>query len=407
MTEQKKSTDAVETKALREPEKVPHQSSRYGWVGNTLSIAIALAIGLGGLYFYHHNKQQSAALKAANLELQKQIVALAQQQSADKQQADSEIGTLQSALKQANADNQQQSQQIDNHMAELQDRMAAISNSDIESWRLAQANFLVKMASRKVWSDQDLSTAIALLKDADLSLAEMNDASLVPARSAIKTDIDTLSKINHVDLDGIILTLNHLSGQVDNLPLSDNVEQDDPMDEDEDDTGLSASLSDWRQNLSKSWHSFMDNFITIKSRDGSSEPLLAPKQEIYLRENIRAKLLIAAQAVPRRQVDTYKESLKSVSTWIRAYFDTSAADTKTFLDTVDDLEKQPLSIDLPEQLSSQSILSDLVRKRVYGLQPQSPTEAQPQPETRSSPGIPAQPKTEESGHQAETSVQEG
>ncbi|WP_340609960.1 uroporphyrinogen-III C-methyltransferase [Xenorhabdus bharatensis] len=393
MTEQKKSTDAVETQHPQQPEKAPRKSRNYGWVGNTLSIAIALAVGAGGLYLYYHNKQQNEALKAVNLDLQTQVASLIQQQSVDKQAADSKIEQLKQGLQKEGAKNQQQIQQVDSHMAELRDRVSAVTNSDVENWRLAQANFLVKMASRKIWGDQDIATAIALLKDADNSLADMNDSSLMPARAAIKTDMDTLSKIKQVDLDGIILTLNSLSNQVDNLPLVDKVEQGKPMDEDG--TGISASLSDWRQNLSKSWHSFMDNFITIRPRDGSKEPLLAPKQEIYLRENIRSKLLIAAQAVPRRQIDTYRDSLESVSTWVNAYFDTSLPDTITFLDEVKTLEKQPLSIEMPEQLSSQPILADLVRKRIY--QPAS----QPLPETQH------QTKPEDAPVQAATPAQEG
>jgi hypothetical protein len=47
----------------------------------------------------------------------------------------------------------------------------------------------------------------------------------------------------------------------------------------------------------KSWQNFMDSFITIRRRDETAVPLLAPNQDIYLRENIRSRLLVAAQAV--------------------------------------------------------------------------------------------------------------
>lgn len=55
--------------------------------------------------------------------------------------------------------------------------MAVISGSDAKTWLLAQADFLVKLAGRKLWSDQDVTTAAALLKSADASLADMNDPS--------------------------------------------------------------------------------------------------------------------------------------------------------------------------------------------------------------------------------------
>ncbi|BDY98702.1 hypothetical protein MUTS15_73590 [Escherichia coli] len=59
----------------------------------------------------------------------------------------------------------------------------------------------------------------------------------------------------------------------------------------------------------------MDNFITIRRRDDTAVPLLAPNQDIYLRENIRSRLLVAAQAVPRHQEETYRQALENVSTW--------------------------------------------------------------------------------------------
>lgn len=55
--------------------------------------------------------------------------------------------------------------------------------------------------------------------------------------------------------------------------------------------------------------------------------LLAPNQDIlYLRENIRSRLLVAAQAVPRHQEETYKQALDNVSTWVRAYYNTDEDD---------------------------------------------------------------------------------
>jgi uroporphyrin-3 C-methyltransferase len=75
----------------------------------------------------------------------------------------------------------------------------------------------------------------------------------------------------------------------------------------------------------------MDSFITIRRRDATAVPLLAPNQDIYLRENIRSRLLVAAQAVPRHQDEVYKQALETVATWVRAYYDTNDAATKGFL----------------------------------------------------------------------------
>ncbi len=239
-------------------------------------------------------------------------------------------------------------------MDELQQKVAVISGSDAKTWLLAQADFLVKLAGRKLWSDQDVTTAAALLKSADASLADMNDPSLIGARRAITDDIATLSAVSQVDYDGMILKVNQLANQIDNLRLADNNDDDSPMDADSDE--LSSSISEWRVNLQKSWQNFMDSFITVRRRDETAVPLLAPNQDIYLRENIRSRLLVAAQAVPRHQEETWKQSLDNVSTWVRAYYDTDDATTKAFLDEVDKLSQQSITMTVPETLQSQALL---------------------------------------------------
>ena len=331
------------------------------------AIAIVLVIALGaGLYYHGH--QQSLAQASANAALSEQLDALQKSQQQDKQQIASLLAQ-QDKTEQA-ADRQQAS--FGRQLNELQDKVASISGSDAKTWLLAQADYLVKLAGRKLWSDQDVTTAAALLKSADASLADMNDPSLIDVRRALNEDVGSLSAVAQVDFDGIILKLNQLSNQVDNLRLADNDTDDSPMDNDS--SSLSSSLTEWRQNLTKSWHNFMDDFITIRRRDSSAEPLLAPNQDVYLRENIRSRLLIAAQAVPRHQDEVYKQSLESVSTWVRAYFDTSDPSTKAFLEELDNLSQQSISMDVPDELKSQPMLEKLMQTRVRNLL-QQPTAA--------------------------------
>ena len=238
----------------------------------------------------------------------------------------------------------------------------------------ALVNQITALQKAQLWSDQDVTTAAALLKSADASLADMNDPSLINARRAITEDIASLSAVSQVDYDGIILKVNQLSNQIDNLQLADNNDDDSPMDSDG--TELSSSLSEWRINLQKSWQNFMDSFITIRRRDETAVPLLAPNQDVYLRENIRSRLLVAAQAVPRHQEETYKQALDNVSTWVRAYYDTNDATTTAFLEDIDKLSQQNITMNVPDKLESQPILEKLMQTRVRNLlaQPGVPAE---------------------------------
>ncbi|KFD21225.1 MULTISPECIES: uroporphyrinogen-III C-methyltransferase [Tatumella] len=337
--------------------------------GTTLAIvAIIIALAAGGGSYWYSKQQQDAATRSLQ-SLDKQLSDLVQQSQAGQQQLSQQLNSATQALQDARL----HQEATDKELSALRDKVTSLTGNDSSSWLIAQADYLVKLAGRKLWSDQDVTTAAALLKSADGSLAQMDDPSVLNVRRALTNDISTLSSINQVDYDGIILQLNQLSNGVDNLRLADDEGSNNPMDADSKE--LSGSLAHWRENLEKSWHDFMDNFITIRRRDNTAQPLLAPNQDIYLRENIRSKLLIAAQAVPRHQNEIYKQSLESVSSWVRAWYDTSDPATKAFLSQIDALEQQNIAMDVPDALSSQPLLDKLMQTRVRGLlnQPSAPS----------------------------------
>lgn len=377
MTEHEKSSAVVEetretVDTTSQPETTDktvekkNGSNKTSLTLSVIAIAIALAAGVG---LYGLVKKQGTNQTATSDALVNQITALQKAQETQKAELEGVIKQQAAALADANSKREELTKQL----SEVQEKVATISGTDAKTWLLSQADFLVKLAGRKLWSDQDVTTAAALLKSADASLADMNDPSLINARRAITEDIASLSAVSQVDYDGIILKVNQLSNQIDNLQLADNNDDDSPMDSDG--TELSSSLSEWRINLQKSWQNFMDSFITVRRRDETAVPLLAPNQDVYLRENIRSRLLVAAQAVPRHQEETYKQALDNVSTWVRAYYDTEDATTKAFLEDVDKLSQQSITMNVPESLQSQALLEKLMQTRVRNLMAQ-PAETQ-------------------------------
>lgn len=368
MTEQQNQSAVVEetreaVDKAPQPENTGKKNggNKTSLVMSAVAIAIALAAGVG---LFGLNKQQVSRQNETSTALADRVAELQKAQESQKNELEGII--KQQAEQLADAKHQQET--LAKQLEDVQQKVAVISGSDAKTWLLAQADFLVKSAGRKLWSDRDVTTAAALLKSADASLADMNDPSLISARRAITDDIASLSAVSQVDYDGIILKVNQLANQIDNLRLADNNDDDSPMDSDSEE--LSSSIGEWRVNLQKSWQSFMDSFITIRRRDETAVPLLAPNQDIYLRENIRSRLLVAAQAVPRHQEETYKQALDNVSTWVRAYYDTEDATTRAFLEDVDKLSQQSITMNVPENLQSQAILEKLMQTRVRNLMAQ-------------------------------------
>ena len=375
MTEQQNQSAVVEetreaVDKAPQPENTGKKNggNKTSLVLSAVAIAIALAAGVG---LFGLNKQQVSRQNETSTALADRVAELQKAQESQKNELEGIIKQQADQL----ADAKHQQETLAKQLEDVQQKVAVISGSDAKTWLLAQADFLVKLAGRKLWSDQDVTTAAALLKSADASLADMNDPSLITARRAITDDIASLSAVTQVDYDGIILKVNQLSNQIDNLRLADNDTDDSPMDSDS--SELSSSISEWRVNLQKSWQNFMDSFITVRRRDETAVPLLAPNQDVYLRENIRSRLLVAAQAVPRHQEETYKQALDNVSTWVRAYYNTDDATTTAFLEDIDKLSQQNITMNVPDKLASQPILEKLMQTRVRNLLAQ--------------PGVPAEP----------------
>ncbi|NIH15974.1 uroporphyrinogen-III C-methyltransferase [Serratia symbiotica] len=368
MTEQNTPSTPVEeptpaAEKLQQPDDDRRKGKNTGTMLGAVAIMLVIALGAGG---YYHTRQQAQLFLSTNQAMQQQLDVLKQSLQQERSVLE---GLLRQRSKRLDAADREQAT-LARQLNELQGKVATLSGSDAKTWLLAQADFLVKMAGRKLWSDQDVTSAATLMKSADTSLADMNDPSLLEVRRAIFEDINTLSNLTQVDFDGIILRVNQLSNQVDTLRLVENKTDEAPMDQDSDE--LSSSIGEWRQNLSKSWHNFMADFITLRRRDASAEPLLAPNEDIYLRENIRSRLLVAAQAIPRHQNETYKQLLETISTWVRAYFNTTDPAAKAFLEELDTLSQQSISMDLPERFKSQPLLEKVMQTRLRNLLSHSP-----------------------------------
>jgi uroporphyrin-3 C-methyltransferase len=115
--------------------------------------------------------------------LANQLTALQKAQESQKAELEGIIKQQATQLDEAKRQQEELAKQLD----EVQQKVATISGSDAKTWLLAQADFLVKLAGRKLWSDQDVTTAAALLKSADASLADMNDPSLIRRASRLPT----------------------------------------------------------------------------------------------------------------------------------------------------------------------------------------------------------------------------
>ena len=254
---------------------------------------------------------------------------------------------------------QQQSQTLINQ------KIAELSGRRPSDWLLAEANYLVTIAGRKLWQEKDQKTAAALLATADKRIAEMHDESLIDIRRALAKDIATLSGLPQDKSQDIALAIDGLITQVDNLKLN-TVTLPDVV---EDEMQHSTTDTSWQENLKQTWYGFVDGMITIRKRESNVVPLISAKQRWYLEENLKNKLVQAQLAVYRKQQQAFTSSIEVSRTWVLQFFDREDSATTFVLDELNKLEKVSITVNYPRDLLSRNLIGDeVVRRNISSAQ---------------------------------------
>ena len=372
-TDEIQATDAVEIQTEdREPVATRTQTvvKKSGTGLSLLAILIALGVGGAGYYFGQQKVdefQQKLTALEAQINNKTVVSAPAQEVKFDTTQ----LAQLESANKATQNKIAQVEELINAKSHELVGLQSQINKVSAQAnaqqptdWLFSEADFLLNNALRKLVLDNDVDTAVSLLKLADETLAKVNNSQSAAIRSAINQDLKQLLSVAGVDQNSVMQKLSQLANTVDELPVLDV-----NFGDDQNATKLSDSLSDWAENAEKSATSFLNHFIRISPKHGADrKELLAPNQDIYLRENIRLRLQLAIMAVPRQQNELYKQSLEAVASWIRSYFDTNAEVTQSFLKSVDELSEVSIYVDVPNQLQSLSMLDKYLNRTPLDVQ---------------------------------------
>ena len=372
-TDEIQETDAVEIQTEDREPVAPRTQTVVKKSGTGLSLlAILIALGVGGAGYYLGQQkvdefQQKLTALEAQINNKTVVSAPAQEVKFDTTQ----LAQLESANKATQNKIAQVEELINAKSHELVGLQSQINKVSAQAnaqqptdWLFSEADFLLNNALRKLVLDNDVDTAVSLLKLADETLAKVNNSQSAAIRSAINQDLKQLLSVAGVDQNSVMQKLSQLANTVDELPVLDV-----NFGDDQNATKLSDSLSDWAENAEKSATSFLNHFIRISPKHGADrKELLAPNQDIYLRENIRLRLQLAIMAVPRQQNELYKQSLEAVASWIRSYFDTNAEVTQSFLKSVDELSEVSIYVDVPSQLQSLSMLDKYLNRTPLDVQ---------------------------------------
>lgn len=284
--------------------------------------------------------------------------------SADSKQYYQQTQKLQQSLRRSQNETElaltQQNQQREELLSAIDDanliidsqgrRLRSLTSTTTDDWRLAEVEYLLRLANQRILISKDSTTALNLLATADQILLTLADPRFFDIRKAIAEDRAALLLVGQQDLDGVFLRLSALTQQLDKLPLivmptfdtTAKVEIDNVDD---------SVLSSWQQSInaigSATWQE-LKGLVVINQRDSDIKPLLPPDQQYYLRGNLQLMINQSQLALLDGRQAVYSDSLYRAERWLQDYFASDTDAIQSVIADIQQLQTIKVNIELPD-----------------------------------------------------------
>lgn len=339
-----------------------------------LALVGVLALG-GGAYWSYLELQRREVALVDRLEMledqasnkQDSIEGSLESLSSDWQgKLDSGLKTLSNSLNSVTSgvqgELQRQGQALQDMEAALTQQRAELarySASDRESWLLAEAEYLLRLANQRLVMAGDTVAAAALLKSADGILLQLDDASLHKARGAVAADLAALKAVPRLDTEGLYLRLAAMIEQADRLVIFELRDAESRVPE--------TPADDWQGRLRQGYEEALrklSDYIIIRRRDVPMQALMDPQWEGLVRQNLRMLLEQSQVALLSGNQLLYRESLERARHWVAEFFEADESAARALDRDIADMAQQAVSVELPDLSRSLRALDEAVAARL-------------------------------------------
>ncbi|MBG6791504.1 uroporphyrinogen-III C-methyltransferase [Pseudomonas aeruginosa] len=239
----------------------------------------------------------------------------------------------------------------------LSEQLKKVLGQSRQQWRLAEAEHLLRLASLRLSALQDVGSATELVQGADAILRAQNDPGAYAARAKLAASLEALRALPEPARAGLFVQLAALREQVNQLqPLTPTFK--------EGESG--ASNVAWGDGNStwELWWEKISRYIRIDFNAGQDiRPLLAGEQLAQVRLTIGLALEQAQWAALNGKQEVYEQALKQAQDVLDGYFNVELADSRALKLRIDELAKQPVTVQVPDLAPALSALQAYVSRR--------------------------------------------
>lgn len=342
------------------PDTAPRKvSSAVGWLSLLLVVALAGAV----VWEMRQGQAREAALtrRLAQLETFSQQKQNTLETLGDRWQQElrSGLGAVRTTMDDETSRVSGRLDSVEAQLLQQKKELARFSASDRDSWLLAEAGHLLRLANQRLVMAGDPVAAQALLNSADGVLRELDDASLHTVRAAVALDIASLRATPRVDMEGIYLRLAALLEQADGLvifQLPEPAAQPPP-----------EVASDWQARLQQGYAaalSRLSDYLIIRRRDVPMQALMDPQWEGLVRQNLRMLLEQAQTAALSANQILYTASLDRAQQWLAQFRESDEVTARAIAVEISRLSELTVFVPQPDISRSLQALDEASQLRV-------------------------------------------
>ena len=190
---------------------------------------------------------------------------------------------------------------------------------------LAEVEHAVTIAAQQLQLAGNIEAALLSLSAADARLAQSKQPQLLALRKHIGRDIERLKAQPTADVPGLALKIEGLVGLVDRLPLAYEQRPTAAAAAAAAATPAEASAGFWSALVADLGRE-LKQLVRIERTDvGAADPaLLSPTQAVFLRENLKLRLVNARLALLARDGRSFRQDVRLAGEWLERYFDSHA-----------------------------------------------------------------------------------
>ncbi len=299
-----------------------------------LSFLLALTALLGGSYLYYLfiylNPLAAIEQRINGLESAGSSVADRLRQIQTEQPA---------ALESFQADQERRLAEVESNLIDALNAVSSQAPPPPRVWKLAEAEYLLRIANHRLLMERDVTGALELLRGADQILLEIDDFGFFEVRARLADEMHALGAVRDNDLQGIYLRLEVVKGEIVKLPLKvpEYLLAADEEPETGDEVGFVEGL-----------RAQFASYLRFRRLEGGQKPLLAPEEAVYLELNLRLMLERAQLAALRRQQVVFEQSIATARDWIVEFLAVDEQTTQRIVTELQALLEVELNLTLPD-----------------------------------------------------------